>query len=366
MPKRRPKGEGSLYYNEKKKLWVAQINLEDGKTKTHYGKTQKEVRDWLLETRTARQRGLLLEEENITLSVFLDRYMTDVARHTLRPKTIEAYEYLVRMHIRPETGAIKLSALRPDHLQKLYSAKLDSGLSRRTVHFIHSVIHKVLDQTLKWGLVARNVAELVDAPTVKRKAPQTLSMEQAQAFLAHTRASRFYPMYALAIGCGLREGEVLGLHHEDIDWGSHTIHIRHAVQYLRPGAGADRAQNREGQTTDPAARFRLHGAPGSLRASALQTGVRLCHRQRYALFAAQPGARFQGAAGLSRAARDPLPRSAPHHRHAAAVQGSAPQGGTEDPGALADQLDHGHLLARDSHHAERGGGENERDVPNPW
>ena len=78
MPKRRPKGEGSLYYNEKKKLWVAQINMEDGKTKTHYGKTQKEVRDWLLETRTARQRGLLLEEENITLSVFLDRYMEDV------------------------------------------------------------------------------------------------------------------------------------------------------------------------------------------------------------------------------------------------------------------------------------------------
>ena len=232
MAKRRARGEGSLYFNEKKKLWVAQINLENGKTKTKYGKTQREVRDWLLQTRSAQKQGLLLEEDHLTLADFLDRYMQDVAAHTLRPKTIESYAYLVRMHIKPALGAYQLSALRPDHLQKLYSLKLSSGLSRRTVQYIHAVLHKTLDQAMKWGLVVRNVADLVDPPTVKRKAPQTLSLEQAKVFLEQSRTSRYYPLYALAIGCGLRIGEVLGLHHEDIDWDSRTLHIRHAVQYL--------------------------------------------------------------------------------------------------------------------------------------
>ena len=46
-----------------------------------------------------------------------DRYFSDVAAHTLRPKTLEAYESLIRLHIKPELGQIKLSVHRPDHLQ---------------------------------------------------------------------------------------------------------------------------------------------------------------------------------------------------------------------------------------------------------
>ena len=204
MPKRRPRGEGSLYYSEKKKLGVAQVNLPDGKTKTKYGKTQREVRDWLLKTRLEQKNGLLLKQENITLTEFLDRYLTDVAQHTLRPKTLKSYRHLIRNHIKPDLGAIKLSALRPDHIQKLYSTKLKSGLSHRTVQYIHAILHKALSQAFKWGLVARNVSDLVEKPTAKRKAPQTLSLEQAQIFLDKTSLSRFYPLYALALGCGLR------------------------------------------------------------------------------------------------------------------------------------------------------------------
>lgn len=231
MVKRRPKGEGSLYFHEKRQCWVGQFNLPDGKTKTKYGKTQKEVKDWLLKLRGDYRDGFLVEEDKVTLAEFLKRYMDDVAKHSLRPKTIESYEYLIRLHINPSLGEMKLTALKPAQLQKLYSDKIDCGLSPRTVQYIHSILHKTLDQALKWGLVSRNVADLVDPPRTKKKEPKIWTVEQAKTFLKETGESRFYPMYCLAF-IGLREGEILGLHIEDFDRAKGTISIRHAIQYL--------------------------------------------------------------------------------------------------------------------------------------
>lgn len=230
--KRRAHGEGSIYYWNEKSLWVGQVILPSGKKRVKYTKTQKEAKDWLHAQKEAVKSGNWVVQDNIILNDYLDRYLTDVAAHTLRPKTIEAYESLIRMHIKPELGLIKLSALRPDQVQNLYSVKLNSGLSHRTVQFIHSILHKSLDQALRWGLVNRNVADLVDPPSVKHPTPKTYTSDQVKQLLTSSRDNRMYPILALAVSCGLREGEVLGVYYEDIDWETNTIHVNHAVQYL--------------------------------------------------------------------------------------------------------------------------------------
>jgi integrase len=211
---------------------VAQVTLPNSKRKVKYSKQQKVIKDWLLGQRKAIEDGNWVESDKVTLAAFLDRYMADIASHTLRPKTIQSYEYLIRLHIKPEIGNIKLGALRPDHLQNLYSLKLNQGLSNRTVQYIHAVIHKSLHQAMKWGLVNRNVADLADPPKVKRRIPQTLTLEQIKQLLEIVKEDRLYALYALAVGCGLREGELLGLYWEDIDFFSGTIHIQRAVQQL--------------------------------------------------------------------------------------------------------------------------------------
>lgn len=103
---------------------------------TQVRQNPNEVRDWLLSQREALHDGDWVGEDKVTVTDFLDLYLKDVAAHTLRPKTLEAYEYLIRLHIKPELGSTRLSALRPDQLQRLYSEKLNSGLSHRTVQFI--------------------------------------------------------------------------------------------------------------------------------------------------------------------------------------------------------------------------------------
>jgi integrase len=232
MAKKRASGEGSICFSETEQLWIGQITLPDGKRRRKRSKTQKVIKDWLLAQRDAIRDGLVIEDERITVGQFLDRYLQDVAAHTLRPKTFEAYSYLIRMHIKPALGNIRLNQLRPARVQKFYADKLESGLSRRTVQFMHSVLHKALQQALKWGMVVRNVGDLVEAPSPNRCTPITFSPDQVKKFLETVKEHRWYPIYVVALYCGLREGEVLGIHFEDLDLLHDEIHVRHAVQYL--------------------------------------------------------------------------------------------------------------------------------------
>ncbi len=231
MSKRRAHGEGTIYQRADG-LWVAQITLPNGKRKAKYSKTQKVVKDWLLEQREAIKKGLWLDNTKITLSEFLDRFLKDVASHTLKPKTLVSYESIIRLHINPEIGSLKLAALTPVQLQTLYSNKLNAGLSKRSVQYIHAVIHKVLAQAVMWGLVTRNVADAVVAPRPVNKAPTTLTASQVKDLLAVMRHNRFYALYLLAITSGMRQGELLGLMWDDVDLDQGFLHIRHTAQTI--------------------------------------------------------------------------------------------------------------------------------------
>lgn len=231
MALRRTKGEGTIYLN-KKGIWVAQITLPDGKRKTKYSKEQKSVRDWLLVQRGMIKDGLFLENESTLFSALLDRWYNDVAVHNLRPKTLEAYESLIRNHINPELGRYKLNGLKPVHLQNFYSQKLNSGLSKRSVQFMHSIIHRALEQGLIWGVVVRNVADAVTAPKPDKTTQNILNVLQIKKLFEVLRCDRLYPFYVLAISTGMRRGELLALKWEDVDFSSHRIYVRRNLSQI--------------------------------------------------------------------------------------------------------------------------------------
>jgi integrase len=233
VSKRRTKGEGSIYYNDGIDRWVAQITLPNGQRKSKSSKVQKDVRDWLIVQRNKLRAGLYVTDDQMKLGDFLDRYMEDVAKHSLRPRTYERNYDLVNNHIKPDLGNIKLNTLRPDQVQTFYTKKLNEGLSKRTVQYIHAVLHKALKQALKWGLVTRNVTDLVEKPRPKRKTFTTWSADEVNQFLEAVSDHRWYPIYALAVYTGMRQGEILGLHREDINLKKGVINVRHQVSAIR-------------------------------------------------------------------------------------------------------------------------------------
>jgi len=236
MIKRRSRGEGTIYYSAKLSRWIGQITMPNGRKKTKSGKIQGQVKKWLLDQRKAIQEGAYLTDETRTLESFLCRYIEDVAPHTLSPRTILSYSYLINNHILPEIGGLRLSQIRPEHLQALYAKKLNEGRSRRTVRYIHHFLHSSLRIAYKWGLVLRNVADLVEPPASERKTATILTASQARQLLEVVRQDRLYPLYVCAVSLGMRQGELLALEWPDVDFERRTISISKQLQYI-PGMG---------------------------------------------------------------------------------------------------------------------------------
>ena len=233
--RRRGKGEGSIWQSDAGR-WIGQLTLPNGKKKTKYGKTQGEVKKWLLGQRNQLQEGIYITDETYTLENFLKRYFEDVANNTLAPRTLLSYEYLIRVHIVPEIGYIRLSQLRADHLQSLYTKKLNQGLSPRSVQKVHNLMHTTLEVAYKWGLVLRNVADLAQAPVAEKKIPIILNVTEINKLLEFVKGDRWYAFYACAASLGIREGEILALEWKDIDFKNKTVSINKQTQYL-PGKG---------------------------------------------------------------------------------------------------------------------------------
>lgn len=113
---------------------------------------------------TARLGQEFVGPTKITVGEWLDAWLNEYKRPTLFPITWEIYEELIRVHVKPAVGRVPLSELRPEYLQKLYSDKLEEGLSPRAVRYMHSLIRQSLEQAVKNRLAARNAAEAAEPP----------------------------------------------------------------------------------------------------------------------------------------------------------------------------------------------------------
>jgi len=132
---------------------------------------------------------------------------------------------------------MKLHSLSPAHVQGLYRSKLDAGLKPSSVRSIHAVLHRALKQAVRWGLVPRNVTEAVDIPKLMPEEINALSPEETRRFLAASRGDRLEALYVVAIHCGARRGELLGLRWSDVDLDAGTLRINRQLQRMHDGSG---------------------------------------------------------------------------------------------------------------------------------
>lgn len=274
MSRRRGHGEGTIYQTAAGK-WRVQVTLPGGRRASKTFPLRRDAQDWLIKANKTIQDGLPVAASRITLAQFLDSWLADVVIHRVRPRTYESYTMIVRVHLKPALGDMKLRSLRPDHIQRLFSEKLATGLSPTTVRYIHAVLRSALNQALRWGFVARNVATLTDPPGRRHTEMRTLTPDQVRTFLDGASENRLYPLYLLAITTGMRQGELLGLRWSDVDLGEGKIRITHALQTVRgqgmklsePKSDAGRRLIKIGPTVAGALReHRIHQIEGRLQA----------------------------------------------------------------------------------------------------
>ena len=221
--KQRGNGEGSIYEHKRNGKKVGYrgahtVHTATGPKRRYMsGKTREEVRQKLTKAMADRDGGLIFDDGGLTVGEYVERWLKDSVRGTVRQSTYETYGYMAYPHIVPALGRVKLKTLTPVRVRTFYREKLDAGLSSATVRKMHGVLQKALDQAVSDGLIPRNAAKGIRLSQGKKKEIRPLSPDETRVLLIAARGDRLEALYLLAISTGLREGELLALRWEDVD-----------------------------------------------------------------------------------------------------------------------------------------------------
>ncbi len=219
--------------------------------KYYYGGTRAEVARKLLRAQASQAQGVPLPGERLTVGAFLQRWLTDTAQPSVRPRTYLSYAMIVQKHLTPAIGRTPLTRLTPDMVQTYMNQKLATGLSARTVQYQHAVLRRALHVAESWGLVQRNVARLARPPRVRRPEIHPITAEQARAFLAAVADDRLATLYTLALATGLRQGELLGLRWADADMDAATLTVQRTLQRYGGAFHLDEPKTERSRRTVP-------------------------------------------------------------------------------------------------------------------
>lgn len=212
--------------------WEARYTVE-GKRKSVYGETQREVRQKLTAIQADIDNGIYQAPTKLTLSAWLDTWQKDYLGD-VKPRTVDSYKNTVRLHILPAIGKVKIQSLSTVQIQTFYNGLQRAGLSAKTIKNIHGVLHRALNDALSIGLIRFNPCTACKLPKVMKPEISPFDEKQIAAFLNAVRGHKYENLFILTLFCGLRQGEVLGLSWDCVNSG--VITINKQLQRARDGS----------------------------------------------------------------------------------------------------------------------------------
>ena len=151
----------------------------------------------------------------------------------LAQNSLDVRTWVVRQHLIPGLGARRVRDLSADDVARFLQDKAAAGYARATMDKLRGTLVQALRHAERQGLVVRNVAALVPTPGGPKTVGRSLTLPQAHSLLA---AAQDHPLEAailVALTCGLRPGELLALHWDDIDLDAGELRIRQAIVRTR-------------------------------------------------------------------------------------------------------------------------------------
>ena len=197
--------------------------------KSVYAPTQKEARKKMTEAIAALDSGPYKEPCKMTMGQWLDIWTAEYLNN-LKPRTVESYQCQIKNHIRPALGAVRMEVLNAHTIQQFYNRlgqEKDGkpGLSPKSIKIIHGVLHKALSQAVAIGYISFNPADPCTLPRVERKELKPLDEDATGRFLEAVKGHRYEGVFLVTLFTGMRQGEVLGLSWDCVDFDKGTIII---------------------------------------------------------------------------------------------------------------------------------------------
>jgi integrase len=203
----------------------------------------------------ARQRVSPTIPASSTMTEYAEHWKRLIAQ-TVKSRTLARYSEMMRLHVLPQFGKLRVRELNRGQLKLFLTEKLSLGLQKRTVRNIQAVIRVMLNAAVEDGLIATNPAaklgralKLTVSKTTRQEEIKAMTKVQRQHFLATVlqHAPRYYPLFFVLAGTGERLGEALALQDSDLDLNAQTIRIARA--FAEDGT-LDTPKSGHGRTVD--------------------------------------------------------------------------------------------------------------------
>ncbi|MEU3607264.1 tyrosine-type recombinase/integrase [Streptomyces sp. NPDC035033] len=251
--KRNPNGAGTITQRSDGRYQAAVYVLQPDGTRARkfaYGKTWAEC--------DAKRRALLDKVDNgvpvstrsMKLSEWLPYWLDNIVKPRRKKTTAAKYEVHVRLYLVPMLGSKRLESLGVADVRR-FLVQLEKKTSAATAKESHRVLRTALTAACREELVSRNVATLVEPPTVAARELSPWSLDETLDFLAAARKDPLYAAFVLAIALGFRRGEVVGLRWENVDLDKREIRVRTQRQRVAREVYEDDPKGRRRKQTLP-------------------------------------------------------------------------------------------------------------------
>ncbi|WP_433889338.1 tyrosine-type recombinase/integrase [Streptomyces sp. CA-111067] len=205
--------------------------------------TKRDADDWLAERQAELRQGDWRDPD--AGRVAFEAYATAwVKERPLAPSTAELYGVLLRVHLVPTFGRLMLADITPAAVRSWRSARLDAGTGAPTVAKAYALMRTIMGTAVEDDLIRRNPCRIKNGGTVHTPERPTATIPEVFA-LADAVQPRYRALVLLAAFCGLRWGELVGLHRQDIDLDGGLIRVRRAVSELNDGRRVVKAPKSE-------------------------------------------------------------------------------------------------------------------------
>ncbi len=277
---RRGREEGSIFERSDGR-WAAEISLGfDGSgrrvRKTVYGADKGEVAEKLRKLQVSHDAGRLVDAEDLTAGEYLRRWLANTAKESVQGTTLARYTQLVELYLVPILGGMRLAKLRPLHVEQCYAA-MAKGEGTRKPAGAHTrksagvVLSAALKHAVRIGVIPSNPAADVQKARPAEREMAFMTPAQAKRFLEAARSNQNFALFALAVGTGARQGELLGLTWADFDLSKGTMDVRRSLSQVGGEFAVKEPKSKSSRRTVSLPPFALLAAEEH-RAAALKAG----------------------------------------------------------------------------------------------